>query len=193
MPLSQNRWRAIHLDEPEQFPSASQHLAAVIAAFGYLNDPEQAANLRITFNIISEHLEDFDGALNSLRVTKGLEPLSVTSLWEEFIRIHYQVVTNRAHAWVLSHISPLRQAIVNDLLAYLPPSDDSLSSEQWVLINKLHDLTELAARADYTILIPMDGYKGYSAPAPREAAADLMSADLQTRRRAYSEALKVRS
>jgi hypothetical protein len=192
VPLSRNRWRAMELDDSKHFQAAYQHLGAVVSTFEYLNKSEQAANLRETFNLISEHLADFEAALNSRRSMKGDAPISMTALWEEFIRAHYQAMTTGAHAWVLSHINTLRQPILRELLVCKPTSEDQPSPEQWELTNKLHELTELAARADYTILVPMEGYTGYSKPAPGEYP-ELKSSDLATRRQAYSDRLKLLS
>jgi hypothetical protein len=194
VPVSHNRWRALNLDDPKHYPTACEYLGAVIRTFHYLNIPENLANLRETFNLISGHLAEFEAALHGRRSMMGNESsiVSMTALWEEYIRVHYQVMATRAHTWVLDHVNALRRPILNDLLAHEPPSEYDLSPEQWAMTNKLHDLIELAARADFTILMPMDGYQGYTAPPPGDLPG-LKSPDLKTRTEAYSGRLKMLS
>lgn len=64
---------------------------------------------------------------------------------------------------VIKWVEELRVAIVKRIATYASEDFEQYNgrnSEK--LANKLHDLTELATRADSTILMPMDGYEGFS-------------------------------
>lgn len=190
VPLSHNRWRALRLDEPENFRAACQHLDNVITTFKYLNVFRHVTYLREAFNLVSKHLGDFEAALNSLRATKGKEErISMNALWEEYIRAHFQVITTRAHSWVLDHINTLRQPIIRELLSHQPPSEDDFTANQLELTNRLHDLAELAAHADFTTFTPMHGYVGWSAPYLGENP-ELKSLALNIRCEAYRMRLR---
>jgi hypothetical protein len=184
-PLSYTQWRAKELDKPENFGIACQYLSAVIATFEYLNAPSEMAKLRETFNRISVHLSDFGNTLNTLRSTQGKEPVRMVALWEEFMRTHYQVMTTRAHSWVLSHVNALRRPIIRKLRAHQPPSMTEVSPEQWELTDKLQLLGETCVSADWGIWMPMAGYIGCSLPTDILAIPELRSHDWDVRRKAH--------
>ncbi|KAK2753807.1 hypothetical protein FQN55_000170 [Onygenales sp. PD_40] len=189
VPLSETQWREKQLSNPENFQYTFEYLEAVIRVFDYLNHPDQVENLRTTFNLISEHLVELEGALNPRRQADGKEPLSLAALWEEYIRIHYQVMTDRAHSWVISHINTLMRPLLDAVHEYpnLTSSADTLSAEQSIQVGLLYRLSGLAAEAEYTILMPMEGYAGYTAP---ERPLYLHGYDLFERRLTYQHRLK---
>jgi hypothetical protein len=156
-PLSDTQWRAKELDKPENFGIAC----------------------------ISVHLSDFGNALNALRSTQGKEPVNMAALWEEFIRVHYQVMTTRAHSWVLSHVNALRRPILRNLRAHQPPSSTEVSPEQWELTDKLQLVGETGVSADWGIWMPMAGYIGNRLPTERFAIPELRSYNWDVRRRAH--------
>ncbi|KAF3491366.1 uncharacterized protein GIQ15_00883 [Arthroderma uncinatum] len=189
VPLSPTQWKDKRLSQPENFDLACEYLIAVIAAFEYLNLPQAQEKLKGTYNVMYDHFEYFDNAVNSLRSSNGKEgTVSMAALWEEFTRVHYQTVTARAHSWVISHATALRGPILNDLIAHQPPSEHSYSPKQQILTDKLHVLAEITTTADFTILLPMDGYKGHVLLEGTEG--DLHSPSLDIRRDAVSDRVK---
>jgi hypothetical protein len=191
IPMTRNQWRKRKLDAPENFGMACQYLSNVIDAFNYLMQEPVSSNLKGTYNLIYKELKDFEDAFDALKVTQGKnENIKMAGLWREFIGAHFKVMTSRAHGWVIDHVKELREPIVEAIKAHEPEDFDQYDAEQWVLTNKLHDLTELAARADFSILMPMDGYTGFSRLL---AATEGQSPDLEKRRKYYGEQLKQKS
>ncbi|KAM5462581.1 hypothetical protein MauCBS54593_007937 [Microsporum audouinii] len=188
VPISPTQWQAKGLDKPENFGLACEYLSAAIAVFEYLNVEKIQKNLKETYNLLYDDFSYFDKAINSQRSSAGItETISMAALWEEYIRTHYQTITTRAHSWVISHIEELRGPILRDRAMHKPPSEDTYSPEQWTLTNKLHLLAELTVTSDFTILIPMDGYKGYSAP---DLVEDIRSPSFDIRRKAAAATVK---
>ncbi|KAF4951146.1 hypothetical protein FSARC_12997 [Fusarium sarcochroum] len=163
-PLSERRWKELELDNPENFPKACRYIAGVIEVFAYLNSPKTKANLRTTFNLIWDHLKEFEDALNAKRRSDSADgvyqKVSVTGLWYQHIRAHYDSIVDNAHRWVIEHIDRLRDQVIQELANHYPTDPNHFDDKQWELTNKFHDLTENAAQADYTIFLPTDGYKG---------------------------------
>ena len=192
LPMSDTRWRLKELDKAENFGIAIEHLSAVVAVFEYLNSPVVMGNLRETFNLISKHLSDFDAAVNALRASNGTTPVSTAALWEEFMYARYQVMTTRAHDWVMSRILPFRELVLRELSEHQPPSETEFSDKQKELADKIHILAELEACANIGIMMPMEGYTGYSPPTG-VLNSDLRSPIFDVRRKAHAEQLKFRS
>jgi hypothetical protein len=192
IPLSEQRWREKGLDHGANFDLACQYLSAVVAAFEYLNKSVVAKNLRDTFNLISDHWQEGDAILNERRRQQGQELVNVTKLWTEFMAAHYEAMTARAHRWVISHVNALRAPLLDGLISHRPINEDVVDSLQWKMTDRLHMLMEVSATADYMIMIPMDGYKGYTTPPiePNIPAA-LRSPDCEKRGKEYSQRLKL--
>ncbi|KAH7133808.1 hypothetical protein EDB81DRAFT_727286 [Dactylonectria macrodidyma] len=168
-PLSERRWKELELDSPGNFPLACRYIVSVINVFNYLNTLRVKNALRTTYNLMWGHLKEYEQALNAKRrldSTNGIyTALSITDMWYQYIRAHYDSICEHAHRWVIQHIDRLRDSIVQELAHHYPPIPNQYSDKQWELTNKLHDLGENAAQADYTIFMPTDGYKGDSLPA----------------------------
>ena len=192
-PLSAQRWKEQELHRSRYFDFAIQHLSAVVAVFQYLNEPVVRSNLRKTFNLIYEHWESLDNVLNRHRKEKGLEKISVAGLWTMYMASHFEVMTERAHRWVIGHVDALRAPLLQSLASHRPLLDlrgmpDPL---QWKYTDRLHMLLEVSVAADFTIMIPMDGYKGYTPPErERPGPEALYAADCVQRGKAYAERVK---
>ncbi|KAB8204511.1 hypothetical protein BDV34DRAFT_115689 [Aspergillus parasiticus] len=192
IPLSEQRWREKGLDHFANFQVACQYLSSVLAVFEYLNKPRVAQNLRDTFNLIYGHWEEYDALLNEQRRQLDQEHVSVAKRWTEFIKAHYEMMTERAHRWVISHVNTLRAPLLEGLLSHRPMNEDVVDRMQWKMTDALHVLMEISAVADYTIMIPMHGYKGYTPP-PIETGIppELRSPDYQKRHKEYHQRLKL--
>ncbi|GIJ90487.1 hypothetical protein Asppvi_009442 [Aspergillus pseudoviridinutans] len=191
VPLCEERWKEKGLNKTDNFDVACQHLSAVCAAFEYLNQPKVMANMRDTFNLIWEHWRELEVMLNRQRAEKQQPSVSVTSLWTAYMAAHFEVMTERAHRWVTVQVSALRAPLLTTLRSHRPVDLDTVDRIQWRTTDALHRLAEITSVADYGILIPMDGYKGYTAPAvPSNVPPALRSTVWSERGGTYSRRLK---
>ncbi|KAF5693114.1 hypothetical protein FDENT_2256 [Fusarium denticulatum] len=162
---STGEWIGIRID---RFPEACRYFVAVVNVFIYLNTKRTKAALRKTYNLIWDHLSVFEQAINAKRKEEAedgvYKHVSVTGLWYQFIKAQYDSICENAHHWIIEHIDRIRESIVQELALHQPDSPNHYSDKQWELTNKLHDLAENTSQADYTIMMPTDGYKGDSLP-----------------------------
>ncbi|KAL4757619.1 uncharacterized protein BDW70DRAFT_143054 [Aspergillus foveolatus] len=190
IPLSEQRWKEKGLDQPDNFDTAAQYLSAVVAVFEYLNRPKVQENIRDTFNLISQHWGEFETIVNAER-GEGQPHVNMRQLWTEYIRAHFEVITERAHRWVLVHVNALREPLIRDLVTYRPADLDNPDRVQWKITDRLHILAEIAGVADYTIMLPMHGYYGYTAPPiPEGVLPSLRSPKWDVRCKAYGPYMK---
>ncbi|KAI3299374.1 hypothetical protein DTO002I6_1601 [Penicillium roqueforti] len=192
IPLSDQLWQEKGLDRPKHFDFACQYLTAVIAVFQYLNEPTVRLYLRDTFNYIHEHWAALDTVLNSRRAEQGKNRVSVADLWTMYMAAHFEMMSERAHRWVTVHVNTLRAPLLRALLEHRPVDGGANplgepDAMQWKLSDALHMLAEITANADYTIMIPMNGYKGYGAAPPRDGPPALHAVNLRARSKAYHE------
>ena len=188
VPVSPGRWKEKGLNEREYFDTACEYLTSVVAVFEYLNHPQVRANLRDGFNLISGHLGDFEEALNVKRRERGQKVLDLRGLWEEFIRAKYEVMTSRAHGWVLDRAKELQEQVMGEACVLPVVGEGETTPEMEKLTGKLFRATEIAALADLTIWMPMDGYVGYQSA--EDVVAGLRNPDLNDYRKNYSDKLQ---
>ncbi|KAJ5793803.1 hypothetical protein N7457_000402 [Penicillium paradoxum] len=194
IPLSEQSWQEKGLDEPKNFDLACQHLSAVIAVFQYLNKRIVRSNLRQTFNRIYDIWAMLDVVLNERRAQNDQARISVAGLWTMYMKAHFEVMTERAHRWVIVHVNGLRAPLMQKLAEHRPLGGGAAGSPpdelQWKITDALQVLLEIASDADYTIMIPMNDYKGYTLPQRSDSTA-LRAADIGSRAKAYHERLRV--
>ncbi|KAG8670327.1 hypothetical protein FPOAC2_09677 [Fusarium poae] len=166
-PLSERRWKELQLDDPRHFGDACQYFMAVIDVFAYLNHPRTKNALRTTYNLIWGHLRVFEQAINAKRKAENdvYEEVSVTGLWYQYIRAHYDCICDNAHQWVISHINRIREPLVLEIASHQPSDPEEFDARQLELADLIHDLGQNTVEADYIIFMPTDGYKGDSSPA----------------------------
>jgi hypothetical protein len=193
VPLSDQRWHEKGLHLSENFDIACQHLSAVVAVFEYLNNGQVRYDLRRTFNLIYEHWESLDTVLNEKRAETGADSISMAELWTIYMNKSYKVMTQNAYNWVTKHIDALRAPILQGLLDHqsLTEGMGQPDATQWKFMDRLHMLLEISVRADYGIMIPMEGYRGYDkAPRNGPGPAEMYVSDYAKRGEVYSKRLK---
>ncbi|KAM0266182.1 hypothetical protein ACHAPA_007183 [Fusarium lateritium] len=167
-PLSERRWQELKLDEPQNFTAACRYFVMVIEVFAYLNNPRTKGALRQTYNLIWDHLRVYEQALNAKRREESIDgvyqEVSVTGLWYQYIRAHYDMICENAHHWVIEHIERIREPIVEEIGHHHPDKPGYLDKKQQQLTKRIHDLGENTSQADYMIFMPTDGYKGDRLP-----------------------------
>ncbi|KAL6914620.1 hypothetical protein FSST1_012380 [Fusarium sambucinum] len=166
-PLSERRWKELQLDDPKNFGDACQYFVAVLDVFAYLNHPRTKNALRTTYNLIWDHLRVFEQAVNAKRKAKNevYEEVSVTGLWYQYIRAHYDCICDSAHQWVIDHIDRIREPLVLEMGTYKSSHETEVDARQREIADKIDDLGRNTAEADYMIFMPTDGYKGDSSSA----------------------------
>jgi hypothetical protein len=155
-PLSILSWAEKGLDRPENFNIACEYLSATIAAFEYLNGvPQIRTNLRDTFNLIYGHLQEAETALNARRRMAGGDSatsLSLTALWEEFMRAKYEVMTTTAHSFVVLHATDLQVPFVKGMASLPPDAETAIAS----LMERWEELVQVIQLADLIIWMSME-------------------------------------
>lgn len=192
IPLSEQSWQEKGLDQPQNFEVACQHLSAVIAVFEYLNTRQVRLFLRGTFNYIYDVWALLDTVLNERRAEKNQPRISVAALWTMYIKAYFEMMTERAHRWVILHAISLRAPLLRTLSEHRrsQEGDGSPDSLQWQITDSLQVVAEIISSADFTIMIPMNDYKGYPLPR-RNDSTSLHAPDLGTRAKAYHQRLRL--
>ncbi|KXJ87487.1 hypothetical protein Micbo1qcDRAFT_22230 [Microdochium bolleyi] len=147
VPLADRAWRERGLDDLANFSQACQVITGATEVFLYLNHDWVKNALRTTYNLIYDHLLEFDQALEAKRAaetaaaapaeeasaedkdkdattttttTTSAPPAQVAALWAEYMAAHLAYTERRAHAWVTSRIDRLADRVLRDMRAHQP-------------------------------------------------------------------------
>ncbi|PYH77573.1 hypothetical protein BO82DRAFT_344549 [Aspergillus uvarum CBS 121591] len=171
VPLSEAQWQEQDLDNPAHLERACEHLSAVAAVFEYLSIEQVNVNLRDQFNLISDELGEVQRALNARRRARPDELaefpaiLDLRALWAEYVPAVYEAMTRTAHAWVLAHLTRLKERMLDgdffDTVAVDQTDLEARLAEFYVRWRLLADIT---FQADAGFWLPLHGYKGYRVP-----------------------------
>ncbi|KAI8673236.1 hypothetical protein NCS55_00642800 [Fusarium keratoplasticum] len=175
-PLSERRWKELDLDNTWNFPMACRYIVAVIDVFQYLNEGWMKKAMRTVYNRIWDDLHDCEEAINACRrlAANGgdFKEISLTALWYQHTKSHFDSMCEMAHGWVTEHIQRLLQPVLDQLASHSPTHESEADEVQWDLTNKIYDLLVNGAYADYTIFLPMEGYKGSNIPLQRPLGSE---------------------
>ncbi|KAI8671973.1 hypothetical protein NCS56_00659500 [Fusarium sp. Ph1] len=175
-PLSERRWKELDLDNMWNFPMACRYIVAVIDVFQYLNEGWMKKAMRTVYNRIWDDLHDCEEAVNACRRLAAdggdFKEISLTTLWYQHTKSHFDSMCEMAHGWVTEHIERLRQPVLDQLASHNPTHESDVDEVQWDLTNKIYDLLVNGAHADYTISLPMEGYKGSNIPLQRPLGSE---------------------
>ncbi|KAJ4235474.1 hypothetical protein NW757_013515 [Fusarium falciforme] len=155
---------------------ACRYIVAVIDVFQYLNEGWMKKAMRTVYNRIWDDLHDCEEAINACRrlAANGddFKEISLTALWYQHTKSHFDSMCEMAHGWVTEHIQRLRQPVLDQLASHSPTHESEVDEVQWDLANKIYDLLVNGAHADYTIFLPMEGYKGSNIPLQRPLGSE---------------------
>jgi hypothetical protein len=165
VPMSGARWKEKKLDDPKNWQLAFDFIWDVINTFMWLGDPETQKLIRNGFNYVAKELEPFQYALNARRARNGnAEMIDMRKLWLEFIRSIFETMVTRTHSWVLDRVNEI---MVNGKAAYGAVADAngpaSAHEAAKELLESWSDLNRSLHFCDWMVMMPMDGFAGFSA------------------------------
>lgn len=165
VPMSDRRWQQKQLDDPANMAQACQHLSNVVDAFGCINREPFASRIRERYNRMWDHTKQFERALNAKRAAEGQVPVRVMPLWDEYVKKHFDFVSDRAHAWILKRVDRLQELTLermgNTGHALGP---NNFSAEQVKVGDDMQDLSEIMVQADASCMISTAGFKSEWVP-----------------------------
>jgi hypothetical protein len=77
-----------------------------VDAFVYINEEPFASEIRQRYNHMWDLIQNFEAALNAKRAAEVQPAVRVMTLWDEYVRSHFDYVAARAHAWISARDGP---------------------------------------------------------------------------------------
>lgn len=165
VPMSGARWREKKLDDPKNWQFTFEFLLDTIYTFMWLGDPDIQAGIQGSFNFVAKELETFQDAVNARRAQNGLATrINMTALWLEFIQDLFETMVTRTHSWFVDRVDEIITKGKAEYDAAVDANGAANSADAAKkFLESWSDLNRLLKMADYTIMMPMDGFTGFSA------------------------------
>ncbi|KAF1956792.1 hypothetical protein CC80DRAFT_492288 [Byssothecium circinans] len=183
VPLTQERWLAKKMDDPENYHMLFELIRDILTVFAYLNYHQTLDHTRYCFNWLVDKFVEFEGAANLLREQKGIqEKLNLSGMWAEYYHDVVSTMSNRTHKWIVDRVEEVQDRAFADYNAALQKAGDdqeAIAKAGKKYYECVQDLNSAVTKVDYVLGVPMTGFKGYGSS---ESALDL---PLQVRREAY--------
>lgn len=160
-PMSGERWRQKHLDDPVNYELAEEFFDEIRLVFQYLNSNGVCNDLRDTFNLIHAEFSEFETAATA-HLGRPASPYA--KLWTEFIRNWYTVMTTRTHSWIQARTNELLEKAKANLDAVRPGTTKEAGIANTIFMMQSQTLNMALGRADWSIYLEMDGYAGCDMP-----------------------------
>jgi hypothetical protein len=163
-PMSNGQWKARKLDVTDNWQSVFEFLFDVNYTFAWLGHPQVQEPLKGSFNHISSELKTFESAINSRRQENGNQAkLDMRALWLEYIKSLFETMVTRTHAFFLKSV---KATIANAGAEYVAAVDEkgeaNCRAEAKRYGNIWSDLERGLHRADSAIMMPLNGYTGFT-------------------------------
>lgn len=165
-PLSRDRWLERRMDDPANHRNLFELMQDVHYIFQWYNNDEVLSRTRDAFNWVVDKFVFFERAANARRAQNGVEEkLDLTGMWYEYWHDTWSNMSNRAHAWMVDRVDEIQE------LAFLKYEEAlEAAGEDQAAIGEagkkyyecVQDLRGMLTKLDYTMGIPMTGFRGFT-------------------------------
>jgi hypothetical protein len=163
VPMTGARWKEKRLDNPKNWQCAFELFFDVVRVFLWLGD----SDIKDNFNYIARELDPFQNALNARRMQANVDTrVDLKALWLEYMTDLFETMVSRTYEWLHNRINEI---VVKGKTEYEAIADakgpTNANVEAKAFLSSWADLNRLLhSYADFTIMMPLDGFIGFPAP-----------------------------
>ena len=165
-PISRDRWLERKMDDPANYRNLLELMMDIILIFKCFNHEEVQKRTRNAFNFIVERHVEFEQAANLQRERYGIkEKLDLAGMWAEYWNDILSNMSNRTLQWLVHRVDEVQArafAEYQDALKAAGNDETAIGEAGRKYYECVQDLRGALTRADYTLAIPMTGFKGYT-------------------------------
>jgi hypothetical protein len=164
-PMSEGQWKARKLDDTKNWQNVFEFLFDIIQTFTWLGDPDVQKLMKDCFNHIADEVRTFESAANARREEKGIQTkLDMRGLWLDYIKSLFNTMVVRTHNFFRISVKTTIAKARAEYNAYVDQNGDANSLAEAKRCGEIwSDLERLLLRADAYIMMPLDGYFGFTA------------------------------
>ncbi|RDW57279.1 hypothetical protein BP5796_12729 [Coleophoma crateriformis] len=158
VPMSDARWQAKGLDDPDNIEEAIAVIRQVVDVFEYFRKPSIQGQFRLTHNKIAAEIDIFQDAIEALRLGEGRPDFefNLTKIWQDYIHNLFIFRVSQSKAWAFKHLKVLFEIWKSKFLEKMQTGREISETKQTVIIDHymlavLDQLLTLYSDADIAI------------------------------------------
>jgi hypothetical protein len=167
VPLSKDRWLERKMDDPANYKNLFELMNDLTRLFEWFNHEEVHTRTRDAFNWMVDRYVEFQKAANLRREQNGIEErLDLAGMWAEHWSDTMTNMSEQTHRWVVDRVDEVQArafAQYQDALKTAGTDEVAIGEAGKKYYECVQDLRGMLTRLDYTIGVPMTGFKGYKA------------------------------
>lgn len=154
------------MDDPANYRNLFELMKDILALFKWYNDESVLKATRESFGWMVEKYVEFEQAANLRRQQQGIEErLDLAGMWAEYWAATWEIMSNQTHRWIVERVDEIQSRAFAEYCEALGAagSDDMAIREAGKKYYEcVQDLRGILTGIDYTIGIPMTGFRGYT-------------------------------
>lgn len=166
VPISGDRWLERKMDDPANYRNLFESIKDINHIFDWYNHEEVQNRTRDAFNWMVDKYVEFEQAANLRRENNGIkEKLDLAGMWAEYWNDMMTNMSERTHQWVVDRVDDVQArafARYQDALKTAGTDEAAIGEAGKKYYECVQDLRGMLTRLDYTVGIPMTGFKGYA-------------------------------
>ncbi|KAG9187115.1 hypothetical protein G6011_04986 [Alternaria panax] len=167
VPISGDRWLERKMDDPANYKNLFELIKDITHIFEWFNHEEVHKRTRGAFNWMVDKYVEFEQAANLQREKNGIqEKLNLAGMWAEYWNDLTTNASERTHQWVVDRVDEVQAhafAQYQEALKNAGTDETAIGEAGKKYYECVQDLRGILTKLDYTIGIPMTGFKGYTA------------------------------
>ncbi|KAI4676973.1 uncharacterized protein J4E84_009273 [Alternaria hordeiaustralica] len=167
VPISGDRWVERKMDDPANYRNLFELINDLTKIFEWFNHEEVHTRTRDAFNWMVDRYVEFQKAANLRREQNDVEErLDLAGMWAEYWNDGMTNMSTRTHQWVVDRVDEVQARALEQYQEALKTAgtDEAAIGEAGKKYYEcVQDLRGILTRLEYTIGVPMTGFKGYTA------------------------------
>ncbi|KAH5133432.1 hypothetical protein HBI56_047090 [Parastagonospora nodorum] len=166
-PMNRNRWLQRQMGDPANYRNLMELINDILAIFKWWNEESVQHRMRAGFNFLVDKHVEFAVPVNDRREKNGVpQKLDLVAMWAEYFYARISAISERTHQWLVDRVDEVQSRAFAEYTATLESAGDdqqAVGAAGKKLYECVQDLNAMITKVDYTLGIPMTGFKGHKA------------------------------
>jgi hypothetical protein len=164
-PMSRDRWLQKKMDDPANYRNLMELMTSIVTIFRWWNLESTHDSMRAGFSFMVDQHVEWAVPVNDLRAKNGVtEKLDLAAMWAEYFHARISVMSEQTHQWLVDRVDEVQsRAFVEYTNALKAAKNDQeaigIAGKRYY--ECVQDLSAMITKADYTLDIPMTGFRGH--------------------------------
>lgn len=165
-PMTRDRWLDKRMDDPANHRNLMELMNDILKIFYFYNQERVMNKICTAFEFMVDKYNEFAVPVNARREERGIsEKLDMAALWAEYFDSRITTMSNRTHQWLVDRVDEVQSRAFAEYTTALEAAgtdQEAIGQAGKRYYECVQNLNFMITKVDYTLGIPMGGFKGYT-------------------------------